>query len=779
MPAAMAMPSILKCCNLLHVACHAGQLNILKHFLMHHPDMVLSVTQGGFTALHIAIMNNQQEIVEFLLNQLTIIVNQSSPVNSVHTMLSKAISVISLKKACDFVNAQTCLGHTALHFAVIMNHIVILKLLLSLPESLQLNIEAKDKMQFTPLHAATFANALEAIKCLLEYNADPNTQSNLTQYTDVLKTPLAQACAFNYSNICSYLLQNGAVDQDWLAIQWSLRNKCYNECFYHILGAFIRHDESLSEAIKLQRRNEGLSVSKTVGWNGIPLRTLNISWLENALSTLTAFLSKPTNLLLNVTSFSISECSLTVIPLEIFQLTKVVNVDLSSNEISILPTKSEGSESSRSAGWTCTSLEKLNLSKNKLIQVPNCVFQLPNLTYLDVSFNYISNISINLWTAPKLSEFLCSHNKLTTMPSRWVDYLHCRTKSVLETNKLLQLSKTQSLKEIVQSDSCAEINSVDDDSTLSLSLMKLSDDTDPLDNDDMDMASSMLQAALQERLIITGSGGVTIDWNKEITANAKAGFLVQLDFSHNQLASLPLDLPCLAPKLNHLNVSHNDLTSVCIPRGFPADLKYLYLSHNPLHFIDCEKETIISMACSNPNAKVSRRNRNALCMHRSHNQLVNLQVLDISYCNLYSLNLFMPSRSQKRLSEKLKDHLKGSSMKQSESIPLVTAVVSQLASLDNIEVLAKLTVPLATRLVIKHNNLQCIPESICSMLNLGSLEINHNPITELCKELGCLKKLWFLPLEGLSLKFPPHSILTQGKTTDIIGFLRSLLQKLV
>ena len=41
-----------------------------------------------------------------------------------------------------------------------------------------------------------------------------------------------------------------------------------------------------------------------------------------------------------------------------------------------------------------------------------------------------------------------------------------------------------------------------------------------------------------------------------------------------------------------------------------------------------------------------------------------------------------------------------------------------------------------------------------------SLEVDHNPITELPKEMGLLDKLWYLPLQGLTLNFPPSNILT-------------------
>ena len=785
-PAAMVIPSTLNCCNLCHFACHNGHLNVLQYLLIHHPEMLLSVTQEGFSPLHVAIMSNQQEIVEFLINQLIFIIYKHPSASSLkyddtlHARMAKVVSLMSMEKVYDLINAQTYLGHTALHFAAIMNCVPIIELLFSLPSSLDLDIEAKDKMQFTPLHAATFANALEAVVYLLEHNADPNAFSNVTHYADVFKTPLLQACAFNYYSIFNCLYQNGAIDQDWLSLQWCLNSKSYNESFYQILGSFIKQEEGLSEAVKLQRSEEGLSITSTisVGWSDIPLQDLDINWLKYALSFCP--ISKSANILINVTSFSLSNCGLSMIPLEVFQLVQIVTLDLSSNKIAILPSKSIDYETLKDSGWTCAYLEHLNLSKNKIADLPSYIFELPKMTYLNVSFNSLTAISIKLWIAPKLSEFYCSHNSLTTIPSKWVEYLQYRTKttfSVKETNSLrsLQSSRIRHLQELMHSEAHARSRSFDDDNPLSpVSLMEIVND---VISDDLTRSSTPFHIDLQERVIVTGSGGVTVDWNKHSNASTEAGFLVNLDFSHNQLASLPPDLPCLAPKLNHLNVSYNDLTSVCIPNGFPANLKYLNLSHNPFHFIDCEKERIISMACTSPHAKGSYRGR--LCLHRSHEQLLKLQVLDLSYCNLYSLNLFMPPQSQTKLSEKLKNYLKGSNVKQSESIPLVAAVALQLKNLDNIEVLGKLTVPLASRLILKHNNLQAIPECVCGMLNLGSLEVDHNPITELPKEMGLLDKLWYLPLQGLTLNFPPCNVLTRGKTTDIIGYLRSTLQELV
>ena len=65
------------------------------------------------------------------------------------------------------------------------------------------------------------------------------------------------------------------------------------------------------------------------------------------------------------------------------------------------------------------------------------------------------------------------------------------------------------------------------------------------------------------------------------------------------------------------------------------------------------------------------------------------------------------------------------------------------------------------------------------MTSLNSLDLSHNNIIELRPELGKLGNLWEFPLDGLKLISPPHNIIERGKTKDIIGFLWSLLQRLV
>ena len=91
--------------------------------------------------------------------------------------------------------------------------------------------------------------------------------------------------------------------------------------------------------------------------------------------------------------------------------------------------------------------------------------------------------------------------------------------------------------------------------------------------------------------------------------------------------------------------------------------------------------------------------------------------------------------------------------------------------------MSKLVCPLLTRLVLSHNNLENVPESVCEMIELNTLDLSNNDIISLPVEMGKLYKLWEFPLTGLKLICPPHNIIERGKTKDIIGFLWSLLQR--
>ena len=775
-PAALITePKILTNCSLLHVASRFNQFQEVHYLLQKYPDMLFSTSEEGFTALHIAVMCNNELIVNCILQNL---------INQCHLVTCDSESMQQTLQPAFFINSQTCLGHTVLHLAAILNYAPLLNCLCLVPDQLQLDIETLDNVEFTPLHAATFANALDAVNVLLNNNANPNCCSSLTTYADVYKTPLAQACAMKHMEVFDALMENGAIDQDLVAVKWCLSQDYVNsETLTKVLATYIKKD-NLSRLSKMYRREKGLSLSKAVSvyWSTIPLKYLDMKWIELAvISSLLFRQSKVQNILSNVTSISISGCSLTMLPLELFKLPEVISINVSDNKLTAVPALVPNCESLDKSGWECDHLAKLDFSSNQITDIPDFLFELHNLKVLNMSSNFIHSVSMKLWISPRLCEFHCSHNQISLIPSCWEDHV----------NQIAQDAPIPAIKTKNDTSSpvlklgtsvVPQLAKILEDSVTSPTDMKSqgylyrSDDSDSY-SDNGTRSPEMLtnQTLLQSRMIVTSSSCLIVDCDKEHATKDKSDFLMMLDFSHNNLTSVPPDLPCLAPNLINLNISHNKISAVTFPKGFPADLKKLYLSHNPLKVVNSENSLTNVIPCTNPHQESYNWDSKTFCVHRDHTQLINLQLLDLSNCELSSVNLYTPVQLQKELEGKM-NITKAKYM--DEEIPLLKAVRLSTIKFHDIKPLYKVVFPLLSHLDIKHNSLQSVPMSICDMIALAFLDISYNPIVELNKEMGQLYNLWELKLGGLQLISPPQNILSRGYAKDIIGFLYSLLKQL-
>lgn len=765
------------------------------------PSMLYSMSNEGYTPLHIAVMRNNERIVNYLLRTMGIpmtnIENEASRQQQPHHVISSPTSTSSLiqPQAIFLLNSRTCLGHTVLHLAAILNHASLLNSLCLIPNPCELDIEAQDKVEFTPLHAATFANAVEAVKVLLNNNANPNCCTSLTTYTDVFKTPLAQACALRHHEVLNVLVDNGAIDQDMIAVKWCLNCGILDdEMFSKLLATYIKKNE-LNRVSKLHRREEGLSISKaiSVDWSKIPLKVLEMKWLKLAVVNCPLLSSiKIESALCNVTSLSLCGCSLTELPLEPFQLPEIISVNVSDNQLTVVPALKANCEMLSESGWACMYLAKLDFSSNQITVIPDFLFELPNLKLLNMSSNLISSVSMRLWISPQLCEFRCSHNDLSVIPSAWKDHVEQVAQNVPIQTMVIRSTKHSNNRLSVPAQNFVSITrytSIAEDSEdygvsppvnieHSHGYLYNSEESDGEETQSSETLPSS-QTTLQDRMIVTSNTRLLVDWDKEPMTEDKSDFLMILDFSFNKLTSLPPDLPCLAPKLTRLDVSHNKITSILIPKGFPPDLKNLNLSHNPLYTINSENCLTNALPCTNPyQEQQSDWNYVAYCVHRSHSQLLKLQVIDLSNCQLSFVNLYTPLQLQKELKDKIRvAEASNAKYGGSDEIPLLKAVRLCSKRFQEIRPLAKLVFPLLSRLVLKHNNLHSIPESVCDMVALASLDVSFNPIIELNKEMGQLYNLWEFPLEGLQLISPPQNILSRGKTKDIVGFLSSLLKQ--
>ena len=286
---------------------------------------------------------------------------------------------------------------------------------------------------------------------------------------------------------------------------------------------------------------------------------------------------------------------------------------------------------------------------------------------------------------------------------------------------------------------------------------------------------------LQDRLNIS-NGNLPIEWQSLDSQDEEYEGLALLKLSNNHISEIPENLPCLCPKLIRLELEHNLIMSVSFPRSFPATLKHLNMSYNPLVDFDCSQMMAKPLPCTNPSILhdsgfTIHNDEVSYCAHRAHLNLLNLTVLEMSNCTLEVVNFFGPQTRMKHGRNAPRTNQQGDNNPTVGSAAATAAAANPRPHHGKRPNRSKLVCPLLTRLVLSHNSLEKVPESVCEMTELNTLDLSNNAIISLPAEMGKLYKLWEFPLAGLKLICPPHNIIERGKTKDIIGFLWSLLQR--
>lgn len=107
------------------------------------------------------------------------------------------------------------------------------------------------------------------------------------------------------------------------------------------------------------------------------------------------------------------------------------------------------------------------------------------------------------------------------------------------------------------------------------------------------------QTRLYDRLNVCNAN-LTIEWDALGGKQEVFDGLNILNLSHNKIKSIPLNLPCLCPKLTRLDLSHNEISDLSLPRAVPAGLKQLNVSHNEILRLDSYKSKVDPLPCTNP-----------------------------------------------------------------------------------------------------------------------------------------------------------------------------------
>ena len=59
---------------------------------------------------------------------------------------------------------------------------------------------------------------------------------------------------------------------------------------------------------------------------------------------------------------------------------------------------------------------QVNFDNNRFRELPEALFDIPNLEKISMNHNQITKASFNMWSAPKLTDLSLAHNKLAELP---------------------------------------------------------------------------------------------------------------------------------------------------------------------------------------------------------------------------------------------------------------------------------------------------------------------------------------------------------------------------
>ncbi|XP_015198818.2 leucine-rich repeat serine/threonine-protein kinase 1 isoform X2 [Lepisosteus oculatus] len=249
--------------------------------------------------------------------------------------------------------------------------------------------------------------------------------------------------------------------------------------------------------------------------------------------------------------------------------------------------------------------------------------------------------------------------------------------------------------------------------------------------------------------------------------------LQELDVSDNQLATLPCPTLHCFKSLISLNVSRNKLKE--FPDPWACPLRYCKASSNCIENLP----DTISIFWKNHLKEVDFSENNLKQLPSYIFQLEGLVSLKVSGNQLCTL----PSPNKWTCSQlKTLDLSKNQLGKTDEGVRTRKLAFFTTWNRRDPDSVCSIEFPGVLRdclevLFLNDNQLESVPQSVCSLKNLTELYLSNNPgIRELPHELGQLSNLWQLDIEDLNISNVPVEVRNEGPAA-VLGFLRAHLRK--
>ena len=709
-----------------------------------------------------------------------------------------------------------------------------------------INVNQYSKFGFTCLHESIRAKNTKIADLLIKNGADPNLpvlDSNMMP----ISTTLIEALKSQDDKLFCLILKKYSFSSESF-------NQCLNACLscdygFRAMCYLLRYkiiDDTENKISKGKSTIDGLSYNLAE----LGLTEIYESWILNSSLNYKADLVKTSSLNLkkfhlnSITKIDLSNNTLESVPMFLFTIDSLKYLRLSYNKLKSLPvsqTQYDNITLRKSWSYSSHQLEELDLDHNLLNKIPSELFALKGLRRINLSYNQIEILPIEIWQS-SLNEINLSHNRLSNLPV----IAYCNQ---LRGRNECKRPGSGSLKPIIKP---KEIN----------------EQVSHFKECRVDKANFWSQnSAIFAEIEIDDEN------DKKVKKNTNNSKIYDLNLSHNNFKKIPECLSCIVPKLSKLNLSHNLIESLGAISDYPANLKFLDLSNNLimdsgrlfnssfLKFIDMylfgksvelkkldfslldnqfcylnlssgrtrprEKSIQVNLRSSsnrrrarsqsrnparnslvqiNPDKKLpfdlylmnykyrridnemdafdfdemSKREREKflnsqniqifieqLCPHKRHIKLESLKSLNLSFNKIKKLDIVFDLSGEGKSGDEsdAEDECKNSNLSSKNE--------------ERANCVSKLLYPNLTHLDISNNLIRYISSSVSYLENLSHLNASSNfELEKISPKLGWLTKLWNLDLKSCpNIKDVQLDVLIKQKTktSDILGYLKSIL----
>ena len=648
----------------------------------------------------------------------------------------------------------------------------------------------------TPLDEAILNKRVECVKRLMQFASEMGILGDIITDCDLLKN----AAFSNNIEIMKILIQFGLHKGLDKAISLASIQEHYD-----ILRLLLFYHTEVQNVLEFSRvqRNEAVTL-KTGGikWEGLQTAVVQSVWLYDAYNAVDsvakalndeivleasvkshAFFQRlgeaclqyfsETSLPMNPSSFTppiipivevnLSENQLESVPSELFQMPSLQVLKLSHNSLTKLPT----SEDLNECPYTASKLRKLDLDWNKLETLPDSLFfgLCNSLEELSVQANGLKDLPPGVWVAPKLRKLLLSRNNLRRLhrfssPRYFNDNEF--TRKVVGS---FMVTSVGSLKK-KDNDECS-----DELQSMEMYIKQLGAFCHILrrvQGTALDQSHNVYREVIDVHWVRFHQPGHpsqtplenSVKLDKEVVPDEEDcgceenySNLHFLDLSRNKFTEVPWDLPCIAPKLQRLDMKNNLISDVDIVHSFPANLSTLFLDSN--HIVNMTHSRLSSLPCGNPLRLLSLPNdgTSLYCEHCKHQCLDNLSNLTLCHNRLQTFPV----------------------------VDIIDVRLPEDPEIPNFEnIMYQPYFPNLSILSLEHNQLCQVPQHLHHLAHLSSLTLSHNcNISELPLEMGLVnpQALLILKLDGIFIKNVPQKLLDKPVPRYLISYLKSLLQK--